>query len=101
MLTGWGTMIKAEGEATPAVDAVLSKPPSHAGIDQPPPAPRPQRRLIPQTLPARLPPFGALSSPFLGCLTLTCLILMLISETIRRPERRQLTAAFHSSQSTD
>jgi signal transduction histidine kinase/ActR/RegA family two-component response regulator len=27
MLTGWGTMIKAEGEATPEVDAVLSKPP--------------------------------------------------------------------------
>jgi len=27
MLTGWGTMIKADGEATPAVDAVLSKPP--------------------------------------------------------------------------
>jgi CheY-like chemotaxis protein len=27
MLTGWGTMIKADGEATPEVDAVLSKPP--------------------------------------------------------------------------
>jgi len=27
MLTGWGTMLKAEGEAAPEVDAVLSKPP--------------------------------------------------------------------------
>ncbi len=27
MLTGWGTMIKAEGESVPEVDAVLSKPP--------------------------------------------------------------------------
>jgi CheY-like chemotaxis protein len=27
MLTGWGSMIKADGESTPEVDAVLSKPP--------------------------------------------------------------------------
>lgn len=27
MLTGWGTMMKAEGKTAPAVDAVLSKPP--------------------------------------------------------------------------
>ena len=27
MLTGWGTMMKAEGETAPEVDAVLSKPP--------------------------------------------------------------------------
>jgi signal transduction histidine kinase/ActR/RegA family two-component response regulator len=27
MLTGWGAMMKAEGESTPEVDAVLSKPP--------------------------------------------------------------------------
>jgi signal transduction histidine kinase/ActR/RegA family two-component response regulator len=27
MLTGWGTMMKAEGESAPEVDAVLSKPP--------------------------------------------------------------------------
>ena len=27
MLTGWGTMIKADGESAPEVDAVLSKPP--------------------------------------------------------------------------
>jgi signal transduction histidine kinase/ActR/RegA family two-component response regulator len=27
MLTGWGAMMKADGEATPEVDAVLSKPP--------------------------------------------------------------------------
>jgi DNA-binding NtrC family response regulator len=27
MLTGWGTMMKAEGETAPGVDAVLSKPP--------------------------------------------------------------------------
>jgi CheY-like chemotaxis protein/anti-sigma regulatory factor (Ser/Thr protein kinase) len=27
MLTGWGTMMKADGEAAPEVDAVLSKPP--------------------------------------------------------------------------
>jgi signal transduction histidine kinase/ActR/RegA family two-component response regulator len=27
MLTGWGTMIKADGETAPEVDAVLSKPP--------------------------------------------------------------------------
>ena len=27
MLTGWGTMIKAEAETAPEVDAVLSKPP--------------------------------------------------------------------------
>lgn len=27
MLTGWGTIMKTEGEAAPAVDAVLSKPP--------------------------------------------------------------------------
>ena len=27
MLTGWGAMMKAEGETTPEVDALLSKPP--------------------------------------------------------------------------
>jgi DNA-binding NtrC family response regulator len=27
MLTGWGTMMQAEGETAPEVDAVLSKPP--------------------------------------------------------------------------
>ena len=27
MLTGWGTMMKADGETAPEVDAVLSKPP--------------------------------------------------------------------------
>jgi signal transduction histidine kinase/ActR/RegA family two-component response regulator len=27
MLTGWGSMIKADGEAVPAVDAIMSKPP--------------------------------------------------------------------------
>ena len=26
LLTGWGTMIKADGESTPEVDAVLNKP---------------------------------------------------------------------------
>jgi CheY-like chemotaxis protein len=27
MLTGWGTMMKAEGESAPEVDAVIGKPP--------------------------------------------------------------------------
>ena len=27
MLTGWGAMMKAEGETAPEVDALLSKPP--------------------------------------------------------------------------
>jgi DNA-binding NtrC family response regulator len=27
MLTGWGAMMKADGETAPEVDAVLSKPP--------------------------------------------------------------------------
>jgi hypothetical protein len=27
MLTGWGSMMKADGEANPPVDAVLGKPP--------------------------------------------------------------------------
>ena len=33
MLTGWGTMIKADGESAPEVDAVLSKPPRVQELD--------------------------------------------------------------------
>jgi CheY-like chemotaxis protein len=33
MLTGWGTMMKAEGESAPEVDAVLSKPPRIAELN--------------------------------------------------------------------
>jgi signal transduction histidine kinase/ActR/RegA family two-component response regulator len=33
MLTGWGTMMKAEGETAPEVDAVLSKPPRIAELN--------------------------------------------------------------------
>jgi hypothetical protein len=33
MLTGWGTMMKAEGESAPEVDAVLGKPPRIAELN--------------------------------------------------------------------
>ena len=34
MMTGWGTIMKEDGEPTPEVDAVVGKPPQYAGIEQ-------------------------------------------------------------------